>query len=491
MERLQRVLAARGVASRRKAEELILQGRVRVDGKIVRELGVRVDPERQKIEVDGKLLPIFRHRYILLNKPSGYITTTSDERDRLTVMDLVQVSEPVVPVGRLDRPTEGLLLLTNDGDVAYRVTHPRFGIEKEYEALLDGHPPPVVLERVRRGIVVDGERVTPVLVRPIRILDEGTLVRIVIHEGRNRIVRRMFEEVGYPVIKLVRTRIGPLQLGSIPRGAWRDLTDGELEQLREALHLRDEDTGFSEPSTRPRPSPAVRDQSVPRGGRTQPFTQRQPVASHPREGDTRRGGRPATDRPAERPRAPHERPAAAVDQRAGSRPAQRRSAGMQPRAGGGPVRQGRSGAASERQPQREPAAAERENRPRPGQRGVPSDVQRDRRVREREIQRARQADDQRPAGRRRSPASPSRQRQRDDSTPRAKERNVRPPATDGRGAVSRGGRPSGENRRSGRSAPKPRTSPRTVVRRRGAGPTSDAGDQGEHDRGGGALRDSD
>ncbi|HEX2281471.1 MAG TPA: pseudouridine synthase, partial [Thermomicrobiales bacterium] len=141
MERLQRVLSASGLTSRRGAEELIRNGRVRVDGQVVTEMGVKVDPTRQKVELDGKIIPQQRMRYLLLNKPSGYITTTSDERGRHTVMDLIEVRERVVPVGRLDRPTEGLLLLTNDGDVAHRVMHPSFNIEKEYEAFLDGHPP--------------------------------------------------------------------------------------------------------------------------------------------------------------------------------------------------------------------------------------------------------------------------------------------------------------------------------------------------------------
>ncbi|HEX5165746.1 MAG TPA: pseudouridine synthase [Thermomicrobiales bacterium] len=246
MERLQRVLASAGIASRRRAEELILEGRVRVDGEIVTELGTKVEPGAQKIEVDGKLIPTVRRRYILLNKPSGYITTTSDERSRYTVMDLVPVAERVVPVGRLDRQTEGLLLLTNDGEVANRVMHPRYEIDKEYEALLDGYPPPEVLDRLRRGITIDGQRTSPEMIRPIRNTEDGTIVRIVIHEGRNRIVRKMFDEVGYPVLKLIRTRVGPLQLGAIPRGTFRDLTDGELKVLREALHLTDEDIEFAE-----------------------------------------------------------------------------------------------------------------------------------------------------------------------------------------------------------------------------------------------------
>ncbi|HMM40753.1 MAG TPA: pseudouridine synthase [Thermomicrobiales bacterium] len=267
MERLQRVLAAAGIASRRRAEELIVEGRVRVDGKVVTELGTQVDPMRQKIEVDGKIIPRPKLRYILLNKPKGYITTTSDERGRDTVMDLVQVGERVVPVGRLDRQTEGLLL-TNDGLVAHRVMHPSYEIDKEDEALLDGHPPAAALERLRRGIVVDGERAQPEIVRPIKNVEDGTVVRIVIHEGRNRIVRRMFEEIGYPVLQLVRTRIGPLQLGDIPRGYWRELREGELIQLREALHITDEDMAAPQRDqrrSRPEGPPASR-----AGGGTRP-----------------------------------------------------------------------------------------------------------------------------------------------------------------------------------------------------------------------------
>lgn len=237
MERLQRVLATHGVASRRKAEELILAGRVAVDGIVVRELGTQVNAERQRITVDGKPLRTEQRRYILLNKPPGYITTASDERGRRTVMDLVNVPERVVPVGRLDRQTAGLLLLTNDGDVAFRVTHPRYELEKEYEALLDGHPPPEVLAALRRGVTVEGQKVIPEQVRPLRNEEAGTVLRIVIHEGRNRIVRRMLERVGYPVIKLTRTRIGPLQVKGIASGAWREATAGELAQLREALLL--------------------------------------------------------------------------------------------------------------------------------------------------------------------------------------------------------------------------------------------------------------
>lgn len=273
-ERLQKVMAAAGVASRRACEQMILEGRVTVNGEIVTELGTKVDPERDRIEVDGKPIPSQRMRYIMLNKPGGYITTLSDERGRRTVAELVDVPERVVPVGRLDRPTMGLLLFTNDGEVAHRIMHPRYEIEKEYEVLVDGFPPPEVLQRLREGINIDGQKAVPEEVRPLRQTTEGLLLKVVIHEGRNRIVRRMFEAVNYPVLRLVRTRVGPIQLGNLPRGAWRDLTEGELAQLREALHLDEE------PEERPRP----------RMGR-QPGAER-------RAGD-RRGGR-GPGRPGER-----------------------------------------------------------------------------------------------------------------------------------------------------------------------------------------------
>lgn len=306
MERLQRVLSASGLASRRRAEELIREGRVRVDGQVITEMGVKVDPTRQKVELDGKIIPQQRMRYLLLNKPSGYITTTSDERDRRTVMDLVDVRERVVPVGRLDRPTEGLLLLTNDGDVAHRVMHPSFNIEKEYEALLDGHPPRQVFDTLARGVSIEGETAKPTMLRAIRNTDDGTVVRIALHEGRNRIVRRMFESVDYPVLKLLRVRIGPLHLGNIPRGQWRDLTDGELGQLREALHLTDEDVLKEaeervEIARQPRPParparPTGRGQDDRTRGRSAPYRR----DGGPGRGGPRRDG-PGGNRPGRRP----------------------------------------------------------------------------------------------------------------------------------------------------------------------------------------------
>jgi len=236
-ERLQRVVAASGVASRRKAEDLIRLGRVSVDGKIVTELGTRVDPSRSTIRVDGKLIRRQAFRYIVMNKPSGFITTTSDERDRRTVMELLPAEPRLFPVGRLDRDTEGLLLFTNDGEVANRVMHPRYGLTKEYLILTPVKPSEQDLRRVRAGVEIEGKLVVPDEFRIVRETPEGVLLSVVLHEGMNRIVRRMMESVGIPVTKLNRVRVGPLSVSGIPRGAHRDLTPGELTSLLQSLHL--------------------------------------------------------------------------------------------------------------------------------------------------------------------------------------------------------------------------------------------------------------
>lgn len=236
-ERLQRVLAARGVASRRQAEALIQAGRVTVDGQVVTELGTRVAPDQSSIRVDGRLIRPTPWRYLVLNKPSGYLTTMRDERDRRTVMDLVPKEPRVFPVGRLDRDTEGLLLLTNDGDLANRVMHPRYGLTKEYVVLTPSKPSEATMQRVRTGVVIDGKRVIPHVFRVVRESPEGVQLSIVLHEGMNRVVRRMMDAVGIPVHRLRRERIGPLSVAGITRGAYRELTDGELASLLEALHL--------------------------------------------------------------------------------------------------------------------------------------------------------------------------------------------------------------------------------------------------------------
>lgn len=240
-ERLQRVLAQRGVASRRAAEQLIVAGRVQVNGRAITELGTRVNPNRDEIRLDGRVLRQQRPRYIVLNKPSGFITTVSDERDRWTVMDLVDIPERVYPVGRLDRATQGLILLTNDGDLAHRVMHPSYRVDKEYLAFTDKRPTEAQLQRLRDGIEIEGRMVTPEELRLFRESEEGVAIRIVIHEGLYHVVRRMMETVGIEITRLRRTRLGPLRIQGIPSGAWRDLTPGELVQMYEAVGLPAED----------------------------------------------------------------------------------------------------------------------------------------------------------------------------------------------------------------------------------------------------------
>lgn len=236
-ERLQRVLASRGVASRRASEDVIKAGRVTVNGTVVTEMGTRVDPVHDLIRVDGKNLRRQKPRFILLNKPSGFITTVNDERQRWTVMDLVQVPERVYPVGRLDRETQGLLLLTNDGTVANRVMHPRFGLTKEYHVLTDRKPSDGQLQDLRDGILVNGRVVVPDECRLLRETREGIIIRMVLHEGLYHVVRTMMEKVGIEVVKLRRVRLGPLMIQGVPSGAWRDLSPGELVSLYESLSL--------------------------------------------------------------------------------------------------------------------------------------------------------------------------------------------------------------------------------------------------------------
>ncbi len=233
-ERLQKVLAAAGVASRRHSEALITAGRVRVDGRVVTELGSRVEPTVQRIEVDGQPLPApAGHNFIMLNKPMGYVSTASDPQGRETVFDLLPRETRLFSVGRLDRDTEGLLLFTDDGDLAYRVTHPRFGLEKEYRIWT------VSPTREEMDALASGVRLSDGLTAPARVetWQEGrdTLVGLTIHEGRNRQVRRMFEALGLPIYRLVRTRVGPLRLGDLRSGEWRILGAGEVALLRRVL----------------------------------------------------------------------------------------------------------------------------------------------------------------------------------------------------------------------------------------------------------------
>lgn len=244
--RLQKLLSQAGVASRRAAERLIVDGRVSVNGRTVTELGTKADAG-DDIRVDGRRVKFAeRKRYILLNKPAGYVTTRSDEKRRRTVMDLLGgVREYVYPVGRLDYDTEGLLLLTNDGDLTAQLTHPRHGVERTYEARVAGVPDDDALDRLRRGIPLDGHRTLPAGVELLSRAKPGhanaasggrdprhAVVRLTIREGRNRQVRRMCEAVGHPVESLTRTHIGPISDRHLRPGEWRELTPKEIERLK-------------------------------------------------------------------------------------------------------------------------------------------------------------------------------------------------------------------------------------------------------------------
>ena len=229
-ERLQKVLAQAGLGSRRACEELIAAGRVRVNGAVA-ELGRRVDTEVDAVEVDGVpvgVRPGLVH--YLLNKPAGVVTTADDPQGRPTVIDLVPAEPRVFPVGRLDLDTEGLLLLTNDGELAHRLTHPSFGVDKEYLAQVEGRPGRAALRRLREGVELDDGPTAPA---KVGVVAPG-LLRIVIHEGRNRQVRRMCEAVGHPVQRLVRSRIGPIADRRLRPGAWRALTLDEVRALERA-----------------------------------------------------------------------------------------------------------------------------------------------------------------------------------------------------------------------------------------------------------------
>lgn len=228
--RVQKVLARAGFGSRRACEELIEAGRVRVNGEVVT-LGARVDPTRDRLEVDGVpvgVRPDLVH--YLLNKPVGVVTTADDPQGRPTVVELVPREPRVFPVGRLDVDTEGLLLLTNDGDLAHRLTHPSFGVEKEYLAQVEGQPSRGALRALREGVELDDGRTAPAKVSS----PQPGMLRLVIHEGRNRQVRRMCEAVGHPVVRLVRTRIGPLRDPGLRPGTWRPLEVDEVRSLERA-----------------------------------------------------------------------------------------------------------------------------------------------------------------------------------------------------------------------------------------------------------------
>lgn len=234
--RLHKYIANCGYTSRRRAELLIQAGRVQVNGKVLTSLGTTIHP-KDVILVNGESIQPPVPMTIVFNKPAGVITSTHDTHDRLTVMDVLPKSlrdRGVLPAGRLDQDTEGLLVLTNDGDLAHEITHPRYETEKEYEALVSGSPTPEGLGRLEKGVRIEGEMTAPAKIASVQAEGSATRAHIVIHEGKKRQVRRMFESIGHPVLYLKRVRVGGLLLGELPTGEWRELKKEEIDMLRGA-----------------------------------------------------------------------------------------------------------------------------------------------------------------------------------------------------------------------------------------------------------------
>lgn len=237
--RLNKFLALSGIGSRRKCDDYIQAGRVSINGQTVTSLGQQVSVSADRVLVDGReVKPFTTERVIMLNKPAGYIVSASDTHDRQTVFALLHdVDERIFAVGRLDVDTEGLLLLTNNGDLAYRITHPKYNVRKVYHALVEGIPSEDSLNQLRHGVLLDDGMTAPARVRLLRVRKQTAWVELKIVEGRKREVRRMGEFIGHPVLELKRVAIDRLQLGNLKIGQWRDLTAPEIEQLKRRVNL--------------------------------------------------------------------------------------------------------------------------------------------------------------------------------------------------------------------------------------------------------------
>lgn len=237
-QRLHKVLAHAGVASRRAAEDLILQGRVQVNGRVVTELGTKVNPKRDQIRVDGQRIEVSAQPvYVLLHKPKGVLSTMDDSRGRKCLGDLISVPERLYPVGRLDANSQGLVLLTDDGDLAHLLTHPRYEHEKEYRVLVNGVPSEKTLEAWRRGVLLDDKPTAPAQIEILSKDRHGAYLRVTMREGRKRQIRRVAALLGHPVRELTRVRLGPLKLDALEAGQWRYLTPKEVSEL-EAVKKR-------------------------------------------------------------------------------------------------------------------------------------------------------------------------------------------------------------------------------------------------------------
>ncbi len=232
-KRLQVVLAQCGVCSRRKAEDFIEKGRVRVNGNVTRAKGFRVDTDKDRIEIDGRLLKEPLKEYFVLNKPKGVVTTVSDEKNRITVLDLINERKlRIYPVGRLDRDTEGVILLTNDGDLAYGLTHPKFGVRKIYIAQLEGSLSGSAIKKLESGVYMDGKRTSACKITSLKSTLHNTVLKIQLHEGRKRQIRRMIKKVGGRVTRLRRIEYAGINALDLPIGRYRRLTKKEISRLK-------------------------------------------------------------------------------------------------------------------------------------------------------------------------------------------------------------------------------------------------------------------
>lgn len=231
--RLQKYMALCGVASRRKSEEIIKDGRVKINNKIVIDMGIKVNPKKDVVQVDDRIIREEKNMiYIMLNKPMGYLTTSKDEKGRKTVLDLIEdINERIFPVGRLDADTTGLLLLTNDGDMTYKLTHPSKEVIKRYIAIVEGVPNRMELERFRNGMMLEGRMTAKASVKIAKRYENEAILDISIHEGRNRQIKKMCELINHPVKKLKRIAIGDLEIGGLNVGNWRYLNEEEIESL--------------------------------------------------------------------------------------------------------------------------------------------------------------------------------------------------------------------------------------------------------------------
>ena len=237
LERVQKILAKAGIASRREAERMLTEGRIMVNGKIIETLGFKADPSKDSIKVDGKRISPFEPKIVLLlNKPRGYLSTVKDPKGRPTVVELLRnVKWRIYPVGRLDFDAEGLLLLTNDGEVAYLLSHPKFSVPKTYLVKVAGVPDEKKLTRLKSGVMLEDGRARAISCSLLRQREKNSWVRVVVTEGRNRLVKRMFSAIGHSVLKLKRIEYGPIRLGDLPFGQFRYLTPEEVERLKRLM----------------------------------------------------------------------------------------------------------------------------------------------------------------------------------------------------------------------------------------------------------------